>query len=147
MNERQEMHGHWYVHRAGRAASAKYATFATRVGIDLTLGKSGEPFGILIRAVSDMESGRRIDGPIKVLNELFGVRAAYKMGGNYDAYFAHAARVESCGAFEKNPTLYLEPAKLKRYEISFLPRTGINQRLHPESSRLPYKAIVMQSLM
>lgn len=58
----QSTYGHWYFHKFG--TTYKSGTFK---GLDITLGKDGRYFGILIRSIID--DGKIIEGPCLTVNK------------------------------------------------------------------------------
>lgn len=71
VRNKQSVIGSWYFHRFTRVERYTH----TRRGLDLTYGngEKGKYGGILIRGIKDMEDGRLIQGPSRVVGEIMSV--------------------------------------------------------------------------
>lgn len=141
-NARQKLYGCWYVHHFGKKDDDNYATVQQKMGIDMTFGNNDINFGILIRSIYDTSENKVIEGPVKVLNCLFGKENECKSDRN--KYLKYCKLVERNSIFTENPYLYLlKEEKERKVSLKLDKRKGLNTKLHPDYGNREYNISII----
>lgn len=136
-NVRQKYYGKWYVHHFGKNDDDNYSTVQQKMGIDLCFGNNEIYFGILIRGIYDINEDRVIEGPVRVLNSLFGKENECK---SYKSnYLKYCKLIENNSVFDDNKYLYLLKEKNKhKIKLKANKRKGLNSKLYPDYANRKY---------
>ncbi|KAJ8654473.1 hypothetical protein O0I10_009914 [Lichtheimia ornata] len=125
----QKRSGYWFFHRAGMSSTLRNGS---RKGVDITVGKAinNSTGGLLIRAVEDKETGRVIEGPSLLVDEILlglgGLKTADLADEHWDCWTQ-----ENRLYLKKKATPYSQPVHQSC-------RVGLRLSHHNLTTRLQY---------
>lgn len=122
----QERRMTWYFHKT-KKGNYRGGTFK---GIDLTLGKPGEFFGILLRSIYDLKTRELITGPCRVVHKFLEVSESSSIQDltkNWTSFDADC-----------NDDLLLQWENSKQIPIYYGPRIGLSDK-DPEYQDRKYR--------
>ena len=139
-NEVQRTFNQWYFHRPGKLRTSGYKAISY-LGLDLCFGNSFA-FGILIRAVEDVQSGDYFYGPSNLLTKCVFPSFNIEYGSPREIYLNKMQQIEKESIFG-NSLLKLVPYHFKKENVIFAPRIGLNER--KKYSKKPYRFMIKLS--